>query len=314
MNWIIEPLRRSGAQISDGGEAGRLPVCIRGARLGPIFHRVEVASAQPVSALLFAALQSSGESVIERRVKARDHTERLLRHLGVSLEETESAVRLLPPEGLPAFDLSLPGDISAAALPIACVVASPLTKRLVIENVGINETRIGFLRVLQSMGANIEIEGLGMQGGEPMGRIVVQSGKQLRGVEVRGDALIQSMIDELPLLAAVASRASGRTVVRDAMELKTKDTDRIATTVATLRRFGVRIEPREDGFEIHESDLVCQGKLQLPPDHRVIFAAMALASWLKEPTSMSGWERVSVSMPQCTEVLSQFASTVLNAS
>ena len=96
--------------------------------------------------------------MINRRAKARDHTERLLRHLGVTVEETETSVRMTPPDRLPAFDLTLPGDISTAALPIACVVASPLPRRLVIEDVGINETRIGFIRTLQAMGAGIEIE------------------------------------------------------------------------------------------------------------------------------------------------------------
>jgi 3-phosphoshikimate 1-carboxyvinyltransferase len=178
-----------------------------------------------------------------------------------------------------------------------------------VEEVGINETRIGFVRVLQAMGARVEIEHQRIDGAEPVGRIVVESGGALRGIEVGGDSLVQSMIDELPLLAAVASRARGRTVVRDAAELKTKDTDRIANTVSILRRFGVRIEPREDGFEIEESDLVCPETLHLPPDHRVIFAAMMLASLLDQPTAMSGWERVGVSMPDCLEVMGQFATT-----
>ena len=103
--------------------------------------------------MLFAGLQSSGETVINRRAKARDHTERLLRHLGVAVDETETTVRMTPPDRLPAFDLTLPGDISTASLPIACVVASPLPRRLVIEDVGINETRTGFVRTLQAMGA-----------------------------------------------------------------------------------------------------------------------------------------------------------------
>lgn len=308
MEWIVEPLRKAGARIVYEGETGRLPVRVTGGPLGPIDYQVNVFSAQPVSALLFAGLQSTGPTVIHRRTKARDHTERLLRHLGVEIEETEKTVRMRPPARLPAFDLMLPGDISTAALPIACVVASPFERRLVIEDVGINETRTGFVRTLQRMGAGIEIEQTGMEASEPVGKIVVESGHKLHGIEVAGDALVQSMIDELPMLAALAARAEGRTVIRDAQELKDKDTDRISTTVATLRPFGVEIEGREDGFIVEPSELAGVKSLMLPPDHRVIFAAMTLASSLPEPTTMTGWEKVSVSFPGCLELLEQLAA------
>jgi coenzyme F420 hydrogenase subunit beta len=308
MEWIVEPLRKAGSHIVYESSRGHLPAHIRGSTLGPINHSVDIFSAQPVSALLFAALQSSGETVITRRAKARDHTERLLRHLGVAVDETETSVRMTPPDRLPAFDLTLPGDISTAAFPIACVVASPLPRRLVIEDVGINETRTGFVRTLQAMGARIEIEPKGMEGNEPVGRIIIESGHPLRGIEVGGASFVQSMIDELPMLAALAARADGPTVIRDAQELKDKDTDRIATTLSTLRPFGVRIQGREDGFVIEPSELSGAKSLVLLPDHRVIFAAMTLASSLEEMTTISGWERVSVSFPGCLELLSQLAS------
>ena len=308
MEWIVEPLRKAGAIIVYESSRGRLPAHIRGSSLGAINHQVDIFSAQPVSALLFAGLQSSGETAITRRARARDHTERLLRCLGVSIDETATSVRMSPPYRLPAFSLSLPGDISTAAFPIACVVASPLARRLVIEDVGINETRSGFIRTLQTMGAGIEIEPTRMEGNEPVGRIVVESGHRLRGIEVGGAYLVQSMIDELPMLAALAARAEGPTVIRDAQELKDKDTNRIATTVAALRPFGVRVEGRDDGFVIEPSDLSGAKSLVLPPDHRVIFAAMTLASSLEEPTTMSGWEKASVSFPGCLDLLGQLAS------
>jgi coenzyme F420 hydrogenase subunit beta len=308
MEWVVEPLRRAGAHIVYESSRGRLPAHIRGSTLGAISHEVEVFSAQPVSALLFGGLQASGKTVIHRRAKARDHTERLLRSLGVTVDETETMVRMNPPERLPPFNLTLPGDISTASLPIACVVASPLPRRLVIEDVGINETRTGFIRTLQAMGAAIEIEPKGMEGNEPVGRIIVESGHPLRGIDVGGASLVQSMIDELPMLAALVARAEGRTVIRDAQELKDKDTNRITTTVAALSPFDVKIEGREDGFVIEPSELSSAKSLALPPDHRVIFAAMTLASSLEEPTTMSGWEKVSVSFPGCLELLGQLAS------
>jgi coenzyme F420 hydrogenase subunit beta len=308
MAWIVEPLRQAGANIVYEVTQGRLPTLVHGVSLGPINHSVEVFSAQPVSAMLFAGLQSSGATVIKRRAKARDHTERLLRHLGVTVDETETSVRMSPPNRIPAFDLTLPGDISTASLPIASVLASPLPRHLVIEDVGINETRTGFVRTLQAMGANIEIEPTETRGNEPVGRIIVESGRRLRGTEVKGGFLVQSMIDELPMLAALAARAEGSTVVRDAQELRDKDTDRIATTVATLRPFGVNIKPLEDGFVIEPSELSSPKSLALSPDHRVIFAAMTLASSLEEPTAMSGWEKVSVSFPGCVDLMAQLAS------
>ena len=308
MEWIVEPLRKAGATITYEADPGRLPAHIRGSPLGAIQHQVEIFSAQPVSALLFAGLQSSGTTVINRRAQARDHTERLLRHLGVAIEETETTVRMTPPSRLPALEVTLPGDISTAAFPIACVVASPLQMRLVIDDVGINETRLGFVRILQEMGASIEVVPKGMEANEPLGKIIVESGRKLRGVDVGGASFIQSMIDELPLLAALAARADGRTVVRDAQELKDKDTDRIATTVAALRPFGVQIEPSPDGFVIEPSKLSGVKSLLLPPDHRVIFAAMTLASSLEEATTVHGWERVSVSFPGCLDFLGQIAS------
>jgi coenzyme F420 hydrogenase subunit beta len=308
MDWVVDPLVRAGADIAYEGERGRLPLRIRGSRLAGISHDVGVFSAQPVSALLFAGLQCTAPSTINRLVRARDHTERLLRHLGVRIDDTESRVRLTPPDRLPPFELSIPGDISSAAFPVACVVASPIRRRLTIEGVGVNPTRTGFLRALIDMGAAIEIVSTGSEGGEPVGTVVAESGRELHGVEIAGDASVQSMIDELPLLAAVAARARGRTVIRDASELKDKDTDRIATTAAALKAFGVKIEQRADGWSIEESKLVSPGSLRLPPDHRVIFAAMTLASLLPAPTTLLGWERVSVSFPDCLELLGQLAS------
>jgi 3-phosphoshikimate 1-carboxyvinyltransferase len=308
MEWIVDPLRKAGARIVYGGESGRLPVRVTGGPLGPIDYQTTVFSAQPVSALIFAGLQGTGPTTIHRRTTARDHTERLLRHLGVEIKETDQTLSLQPPLRLPAFDLNLPGDISTAALPIACVVASPFKRRLVIEDVGINGTRTGFVRTLQRMGAGIEVHQTGMEVGEPVGKIVVESGHRLRGIEVSGDALVQSMIDELPLLAALAARAEGPTIVRDARELKDKDTDRIATTVAALAPFGVKIEPCDDGFLVEPSELAGVALLELPRDHRVIFAAMALASSLPEPTTMIGWENCSVSFAGCLELVGQLAA------
>jgi len=310
MAWIVDPLRRAGADITYEADSGCLPVRVHGRALNAIVHEVGIDSAQPVSALLFAGLQANGDTRLRRRVKARDHTERLLRHLGVAIEEQDTCVHLRPPMRLAPFEITVPGDISTAALPIACTIVSPFDRCLIVEHVGINETRMGFVRTLQAMGADIEVLHTGMQAGEPTGTIIARSGRRLRGVNVSGPALMQSMIDELPLLAAIAARAEGQTTIHDASELKDKDTDRIATTIEALRPFGVRIDGHADGFTIDESIITPAASLALPPDHRVIFAAMALASSLEQPSTVTGWERVSVSFRECLPLLEQLASVV----
>jgi 3-phosphoshikimate 1-carboxyvinyltransferase len=229
--------------------------------------------------------------------------------LGLDIEDSDTLVRLQPAKSINSFEMFVPGDISAAALPIACTVISPHRVALEVKDVGLNETRTGFIRALQTMGADVETTIDRYEGGEPVGSIIARSERPLTGSEFAGNTLIQSMIDELPLLAAVASRAKGRTLIRDAEELRYKDTDRIDTTVRTLKLFGVPIIGRRDGLIIDgSSSLVSPQVISLPFDHRVIFAAMALASSLKEPTSMSRWSGINVSFPNCLRILSKIAS------
>jgi 3-phosphoshikimate 1-carboxyvinyltransferase len=309
MEWVVDPLRKMGADITYCSHHGRLPVRIRGRTLQGICHASAVYSAQPVSALLFAGLQCTEATALHRLVRARDHTERLFRFLGLDIEDSDTLVRLQPAKSINSFEMFVPGDISAAALPIACTVISPHRVALEVKDVGLNETRTGFIRALQTMGADVETTIDRYEGGEPVGSIIARSERPLTGSEFAGNTLIQSMIDELPLLAAVASRAKGRTLIRDAEELRYKDTDRIDTTVRTLKLFGVPIIGRRDGLIIDgSSSLVSPQVISLPFDHRVIFAAMALASSLKEPTSMSRWSGINVSFPNCLRILSKIAS------
>jgi 3-phosphoshikimate 1-carboxyvinyltransferase len=309
MEWIVEPLRAMGADIAWLGDEGRLPVRIEGTRLRGAEHRARVASAQVVSALLFAGLLAEGTTAIRRRAQARDHTERLFRVFGVPVEVEDDVVRVTPVDRIAPRDLSVPGDISSAAFALALVALHPEPGiELTVEPVGLNPTRSGFLRALAAMGADLEVRETGTIDGEPRGAVTITSGRPLRGIEVSGVSFIHSMIDELPLLAAVAAAAEGPTTIADAAELRDKDSDRIASTTAVLRAFGAGVEPAGDGLVVTPGRLASPGRVETANDHRIIFAAMALASTLPEPTHIDGWEAVRISLPQCLDPLRLLAS------
>lgn len=312
MEWIVEPLRAMGADIAWLGGEGRLPVSITGRRLTGIEHRARVASAQVVSALLFAGLLADGTTTIRRRAQARDHTERLFGTFGVAVEIDGDAVRVTPPARLAARDIAVPGDVSSAAFALALVAMHPQPGiELTVESVGLNPTRTGFLKALAEMGADLRVRETGTVCGEPRGEVTLVSGRPLRGIAVSGVSFVHSMIDELPLLAAVAATAdpaTGPTTIADAAELRDKDSDRIATTCALLRAFGAGVEPREDGLVVTPAPLRSPGRTGAAGDHRIAMAAMALASTLPEATRVDGWEVVRISFPTCLEPLRLLAS------
>jgi len=313
MGWVVEPLREMGARIDWLAAPGCFPVAVAPAPGGLAGRtlQVRVDSAQAVSALLFAGLVAEGRTVVRRRTQARDHTERLLRFFDVRVDESDGEVAVEPPRDLAARHVAVAGDVSASALVIAAAVLDERPGLTVtVERVGLNDTRTGFLEALRAMGADLRTEITGTVSGEPVGQVRVASGRRLRGVRIDGPAFVQSMIDELPLLAAVAATAEGPTVVADAAELRDKDTDRIATTAALLAAFGVRVDPAADGFTVHPPP---PGALRAPArvgdqgDHRVAFAAMALASHLDEPTVITDWDVVEISFPDCLTPLSRLA-------
>ncbi|HXM56439.1 MAG TPA: 3-phosphoshikimate 1-carboxyvinyltransferase [Candidatus Dormibacteraeota bacterium] len=313
MGWVVEPLREMGARLSWLVAPGGFPVAVAPAPGGLAARRLDVRvdSAQAVSALLFAGLVAEGRTVIRRRTRARDHTERLLRFFDVRVDETDSEVAIEPPRELTARRVAVAGDISASALVIAAAVLDERPGLTVtVDGVGMNDTRTGFLEALRAMGADLRIEVTGTVSGEPVGQVTVASGRRLHGVRVDGPRFVQSTIDELPLLAAVAATADGPTVVADAAELRDKDTDRIATTAALLSAFGVRVDPAPDGFTVHPpppGGLRAPARVGAQGDHRVAFAAMALASRLDEPTVITDWDVVEISFPDCLTPLSRLA-------
>jgi 3-phosphoshikimate 1-carboxyvinyltransferase len=262
MARVVEPLRRMGATVL-GRDGGRLPpLAVRGGNLRGIDYTLPVASAQVKSALLLASLYADGPTTLRVPGPARDHTERMLLAMGGRLELDDwsfdaracdlqpaaSTVQFIPVERLHSLDLTVPGDFSSAAFLIVAATLVPGSE-ITVGGVGVNPTRTGLLDALRAMGADVTLHGECTVGGEPMADLAVRT-SALRGVEIGGPLVVRA-IDELPILAVAATQAQGETVVRDAGELRVKETDRIATTVQELRRLGAEIEPRPDGFVVH---------------------------------------------------------------
>ena len=241
MRRVTEPLRTMGAEITEkGGDA--LPLRIRGGRLRPLTYTTPVASAQIKSALLLAGLTGNVSVTIREPYRSRDHTERLLVHLGLGLHERDGAIVFepRPPErrgSVPSFRLAVPGDASSAAFLVAAAVLAEAGE-LLIENVGVNPTRTGFLVVLERMGAHVERVNLRNEGGEPVADLVVRPAR-LRGTEV-GAAEIPTLVDEVPILGVLASRAARgvETVFREVGELRVKESNRLELIAANLRAVG----------------------------------------------------------------------------
>ena len=279
MARVTVPLRQMGATIF-GREDGRYaPLAIRGGNLRGIDYSLPIASAQVKSALIFAGLFAEGETIIREPGPARDHTERMLTGLGAPIRVDGHTVRVAPLSSpLPPLDMTVPGDFSSAAFFLVAGSIVP-EGEVVIEGVGMNPTRVGLLDVLQAMGANIEVHNEREVGGEPVADLVVRPAS-LRGTVVQGDTVVR-MIDEFPIFAVAATQAHGTTEVRDAGELRVKETDRIATVVSELRKMGADIEERPDGFVVHGPTRLHGAEVDSHGDHR-LGMALAIAALIAE--------------------------------
>ena len=299
---VIEPLRLMGAQLQARDNDRLPPLTIRGGGLRAIRYRLPVPSAQVKSAVLLAGLFAEEETIIEEPVATRDHTERMLRAMGADVRREGPGVRLDPPSELSALDLEVPGDMSAAAFWLVAAAVHP-DAEITLSKVGVNPTRAGLLDVLSRMGADIDIGEQRLAGEEPVADITVR-GSQLEGIEVAGD-MIPRLIDELPALAVAATFARGRTVVRDAAELRVKETDRIAAITTQLRLLGATIEERPDGFVIEGGGGLRGANVSGEGDHRLTMA-LAMAGLLAEgETVVEDEESVAVSYPNFWQDLAE---------
>ena len=270
MRRIARPLEAMGAQVTLTGDA--LPMTVRGGALRSIDWVNEKSSAQVKSAILLAGIVGGVAATVREPEPSRDHSERMLRAAGVSVVTGEDgAVTIAPTASLRAIDIEVPGDPSSAAF-FAALAVLAAHGELHLRGVGLNPTRTGFYAALRRMGAGIRFEDARDQGGEPVGTIVASaSAGELRATTAQG-AEIPSMIDELPLLACVAARASGTTEIRGAAELRVKESDRIAAVVANLRTLGAEAEELPDGLRVTGSDRPLRGRAITHGDHRLAMA------------------------------------------
>ena len=275
MNRIINPLSLMGADIKSN--EGFAPLTITGSSLHGIEYNSPVASAQVKSSILLAGLYADSPTTVTEPAKSRDHTELMLKKLGASLNIDKYSVTVNPCKELFASDIDVPSDISSAAFFMAAAILVP-NSELILENVGINPTRDGIIRVLKDMGANIEIINSNDEF-EPVSDIKVSYSK-LHSTTISGD-IIPTLIDELPLLAAVASMAEGKTVIKDAAELKVKESNRIKVMCDELSKLGVDVVETEDGMEINGTNkLLGNITINTNDDHRIAmtFAILGLIS------------------------------------
>jgi 3-phosphoshikimate 1-carboxyvinyltransferase len=302
MRRIIEPLNLMGAHILGRDSNKFPPLVIKGGCLKGINYNMPIASAQVKSAILLAALFAEGETSVTEPHKSRDHTEKMLKSMGVKLEINNNTIKITPPKyPLNPFDITIPNDFSSAAFFIAgaCLVAD---SEVVIKNVCLNETRTGFLEVLKLMGAKIEIFNLKQQAGEPVGDILVKTASALKAVTVQGE-IIPRLIDEFPILCVVATQAEGTTVIRDAKDLRAKESDRIRAMTIELSKMGADIKELDDGVEITGPCKLMGAQVYSYKDHRIAMALSIAALIAEGETVIKDADCVDISFPEFYHLL-----------
>ena len=265
MDRVTIPLRQMGVEIAGRTERDLPPLKMKGSReLQPIHYQLPVASAQVKSALIFAALQAQGESIIIEKEITRNHTEDMIAQFGGQIEVKGKEIRIQGGQEFTAQEVTVPGDISSAAFWLVAGLIVPDSK-IVLENVGINETRTGILEVIEAMGGRMTLSDV-----DPVAKsatITVET-SELKGTEIGGE-IIPRLIDELPIIALLATQAQGRTVIRDAEELKVKETDRIQVVADALNSMGSAITPTEDGMIIEGKTPLHGAQVNTLGDHRI---------------------------------------------
>ena len=294
MGRITVPLGQMGAKIETRGEKpGCAPLFIHAAKLQPVTYQMPVASAQVKSAILLAGLFAEGKTTVVQPAETRDHTERMLTSFRVSTRTENNAISLYGGQMPESCDFTVPGDISSAAFWLVAAAALP-GSRLLIKDVGLNPTRTAILKVLSRMGAHMsEIEH--QSEGEPIGNIEIH-GAALTGTTILEEE-VPNLIDEIPVIAVAAALAQGKTVIRNARELRVKETDRITTVVEGLRAMGADIEEFEDGMEIHGGARLHGAVINSFGDHRIAMAFAIAGLFADGKTVIENTECVNTSYP-----------------
>ena len=309
MNRIIDPLSQMGADISAEGEKGCPPLTIRGRELQPLHYVLPVASAQVKSAILLAGLFTRGKTTVTQPQTTRDHTERMFKQFNVKTQIAGNDIAIYGRQIPESQDFTVPGDISSAAFWLVAAAVQP-GARLTIQNVGLNPTRAGIIDILVRMGANITDNVRDSNAGEPSGHVSVRGGT-LKGIEIGGD-IIPNIIDELPIIAVAAALAQGTTVIRDAGELRVKETDRIFAVADNLRRMGVEVEEQYDGMTIRGAETLHGATIDSFGDHRIAMAFAIAGLFAEGETVIEGVECVDTSYPGFEKELKRFMSSKIS--
>ena len=311
MRRIVEPLQLMGAQVMGRQNGSLAPLAIQGGSLEGIEYHLPVASAQVKSCIMLSALSADGETVIHQPALSRDHTERMVTAMGASIEENGLTLHVKP-GSLNAVDIAVPGDISSAAFWIVAGLCHP-DSGVLVKGVGLNPSRTGIVDALHAMGAGNSLQLLNerTEGGEPVADVLATPG-ELHGTEIAGD-MIPRILDEVPILAVAACFARGETVIRDAAELRVKESDRIATTVEELSRLGADIEARDDGMVIRGTGRLKGAACRSHGDHRLAMS-MAVCGLLADgEVEVHGSSDAAVSYPgfwEDLEILAPGSSAV----
>lgn len=305
MKRVTTPLQSMGCSISGEEGSDYLPLTIVGSKLDGIDYSMPVASAQVKSALLFAGLNANGETVVREDTVSRDHTERMFKQFGAELQQEGNTVRIKGGQTLAATDVKVPGDISSAAFFMA---AAAMVEGSEVEfiDVGLNPTRTGIIQVLRQMGAGVEILEKHGETGEPYG-VVKVSHATLSGTEISGE-IIPTLIDELPIIALMATQAAGKTIIKDAAELRVKETDRIAAVTDELTKLGAKVEATEDGMIIEGPTRLSGGELKSYGDHRIGMMAAVAALVSEGPIHIEDPSCIAISYPNFFDHLTRLVS------
>jgi 3-phosphoshikimate 1-carboxyvinyltransferase len=299
MKRIIEPLSRFGASFT-AREGNFLPMTVRGGALTGIDYVLPVASAQVKSAVLLAGALAQGTTRVREALPSRNHTEIALREFGGTIRVHEEGIEV--EGGTPLFGrtFTVPGDLSSAAFLVAAAVGTPGSS-LRLTRVGMNESRAGFVALLDEMGANVRIENKDMMGGEPVADIVVES-SELSGMEI-ASSWIPNIIDEIPVLAVLATRTKNGLTIRDAAELRSKETDRIHAVAVNLKTLGATVQEFPDGLFVPGGQQLKGGEVDSFDDHRIAMAFAVAGLFASGPVRIHNASCVGISFRQFFEML-----------
>jgi 3-phosphoshikimate 1-carboxyvinyltransferase len=305
MKRVVAPLAAMGARIAGRAGGEKAPLGISGSPLAGITYDSPVASAQVKSAILLAGLYAAGETTVHEPHLSRDHSERMLKHFGADIEACGTKVTIRGGRELQAQEIVVPGDISSAAFFMVAGLITPGSE-LLIKGVGVNPTRTGIIDILSRMGGRITLLNQREVSGEPTADLLVQA-SALHGIEISGD-LVPRAIDEFPVISVAAAVASGKTVIRDARELRVKETDRIKAMADNLRRAGVTVEEADDGMTVHGAEKFKQFHADSCGDHRIAMSMLVAGLVADGPSTVDDTECIATSFPNFFTLLEQVSA------